>query len=214
MTKPSPGKFITIEGIEGVGKSTAIDFIHNHLNQNNIAHRLTREPGGTQIAEAIRAILLQNHVEPMADATELLLMFAARAQHLAQVIKPSLAAGEWVICDRFTDASYAYQGGGRGLPVRKIEALESWVQEGLQPDCTILLDAPADLALGRAKKRSAPDRIESETLAFFQKVRTTYLERAKLYAERYVVIDAAQPLADVQLAIQAVLEQQREQQHA
>jgi len=161
------GKFITIEGSEGVGKSSNIAFIENYLLDAGKDVLLTREPGGTELGEAIRNLLLDAKNTAMCSDTELLLMFAARAQHLDEVIRPALAAGKWVICDRFTDATYAYQGGGRGIPDSRIAILEQWVQNDLQPDLTLLLDMPVAAGLERAGKRSAPDRFEQEKLAFF-----------------------------------------------
>lgn len=200
------GKFITIEGIEGVGKSTAIQCIDRYLSDNNIPHKITREPGGTGIAEDIRHLLLKKHQEAMSDDTELLLMFAARAQHIAHVIRPALAANEWVVCDRFTDASFAYQGGGRGIDTNRIALLEDWVQQDLRPDCTLLLDAPVELALARAKKRSEPDRIEAERQEFFEKVRAAYLDLAKRHPDRFVIISAEQDLAAVEQDIQKAID--------
>ncbi|MCB1665713.1 MAG: dTMP kinase [Pseudomonadales bacterium] len=200
------GRFITIEGGEGVGKSTNIQCIQERLRQAGIDFVLTREPGGTELAEKIRTLLLDCHDEPMAEMTELLLIFAARAQHLAQVIRPALAAGKWVLCDRFTDATYAYQGGGRGLSVSAIAALEHLVQQDLRPDLTYLLDLSPDVGLSRASKRAALDRFELEKIEFFERVRATYLQRAAAEPERCVVIDAGEPLAQVQAAILQHLE--------
>ena len=200
-------KFITIEGIEGVGKSTNIDEIRQCLERAKIDFILTREPGGTPIAEAIRQILLMDTGEPMVNHTELLLMFAARAQHIAQVIKPALQMGKWVVCDRFTDASYAYQGAGRGIPDAEIAALEQWIQGDLRPDITFLLDAPVSIALQRAKNRGGdPDRIEAEETRFFERVRAGYLARAAQYPERYHLIQVVQPLEQVQQSIKQILE--------
>lgn len=193
--------FITIEGIEGVGKSTCLTYIQQYLQETHIDFVLTREPGGTAVAEAIRQILLHHENEEMTHEAELLLMFAARSQHIAHVIRPALAAGQWVICDRFTDASYAYQGGGRGMPESQIATLEEWVQGELRPDLTILLDAPVEFALNRAKGRSAPDRIENSGLAFFEQARKTYLARAKANPTRYHIIDATQSLEVVKAEI-------------
>lgn len=201
-----PGLFITIEGIEGVGKSTCLTLICDFLAEKAIRYKATREPGGTEIAEAIRQVLLASYQEKMTDDTELLLMFAARAQHLAKVIKPALAAGHWVISDRFTDASYAYQGGGRGIEAERIALLEQWVQADLKPDRVLLFDAPVDIALQRAKSRSAPDRIEAEKQAFFVKVRDCYLQRAKQFAHRYTIIDTSQSLAQVKQQLLKILQ--------
>ena len=200
------GRFITIEGGEGAGKSSNLDFVRRYLEQRGVELVITREPGGTPLGEAIRAILLDRRNREMADDTELLLMFAARAQHLAERILPALEAGKWVLCDRFTDATYAYQGGGRGIPGERIAVLEQWVQKGLQPDLTLLLDIPVEQGLARAGARSAPDRFESERIAFFERVRAAYLERARRFPERYRVIDASRPLAQVQRSLAEVLE--------
>ena len=193
-----PGLFITVEGSEGVGKSTAVKLLGEMLVEQKIPHLLTREPGGTKIGEAIRQIILTPREEELNSVSELLLMFAARAQHLQEVVKPGLAAGKWVLCDRFTDATYAYQGGGRGLPLSDITQLEAMVQKGLQPDLTILLDAPVELALERARQRGALDRIEQEQVSFFNRVRQAYLDRATQYPERFILIDGAQELSKVQ----------------
>lgn len=200
------GRFITIEGGEGAGKSSNLDFVRRYLEQRGVELVTTREPGGTPLGEAIRAILLDRRNREMADDTELLLMFAARAQHLAERILPALEAGKWVLCDRFTDATYAYQGGGRGIPGERIAVLEQWVQKGLQPDLTLLLDIPVEQGMARAGARSAPDRFESERIAFFERVRAAYLERARRFPERYRVIDASRPLAQVQRSLAEVLE--------
>lgn len=199
-------RFITIEGGEGVGKSTNIHFITARLQQAGIDYILTREPGGTPLAEKVRDLLLNEHDEAVAEMTELLLIFAARAQHLQQVIEPALKAGKWVICDRFTDATYAYQGGGRGLSQSAIGALETLVQGDLRPDLTYLLDLAPNIGLARAGKRAALDRFELEKIEFFERVRACYLERAALEPERWVVIDAAAELAQVQSDILAHLD--------
>lgn len=199
------GKFITIEGAEGVGKSTNINHIQAWLSARQIPFIVTREPGGTLLGEELREILL--HGGNVADKAELLLMFAARAQHIEEKIKPALLAGTWVICDRFTDSTFAYQGGGRQLNANWIKTLEILVQENLQPDITFLLDAPVAIGMARAKSRNGrSDRIEAESLAFFERVRQGFLQRAAQNAGRFRVIDAAQPLADVQIAIDRVLE--------
>jgi dTMP kinase len=204
----SPGKalFITVEGVEGVGKSTNIAFIREYLAQHGIEFLVTREPGGTELAEKIRALLLQEHQESVDPKTELLLMFAARAQHLATVIRPALARGCWVLCDRFTDATYAYQGGGRQLGNKDIAVLEQLVQGELRPDLTLILDLDPLQGLTRAAERGDLDRFEKEQLDFFQRVREAYLERARLDPERCVVIDAAQPLDQVRSATLSVIE--------
>ncbi len=190
--------FITFEGIEGVGKSTLVQATAKHLAKANIRYCLTREPGGTPFAEQLRAVLLAHHDERILPATETLLMFAARAQHVANVIKPSLTAGVWVLSDRYTDASFAYQGAGRGVDMAVIEHLAGFSQAGCVPDLTFLLVAPVALALQRAKKRAVLDRFESEQLAFFERVQDHYLQRAALEPGRFCVIDATLRLSDVQ----------------
>ncbi|MEH6469331.1 MAG: dTMP kinase [Porticoccus sp.] len=206
MMSSKTGQFITIEGVEGVGKTTNIDFIRQWLVQRNISHVATREPGGTPLAESIRELLLSPRDETVDENTELLMMFAARAQHLAEVIIPALERGQWVLCDRFTDATYAYQGGGRGVSMDKIAQLETLVQGELRPDLTLVLDIPVGIGLARAKNRSAPDRFEQEKIAFFERVRECYLARVKAEPHRYQVIDASQSLDRVQADIGAVLE--------
>ncbi|ALO46170.1 dTMP kinase [Pseudohongiella spirulinae] len=192
------GKFITIEGIEGVGKTTNLQWVRQCLSEQGLEVVTTREPGGTPLAEQIRELLLTPRDDVMDATAELLLVFAARAQHLASLIKPGLQAGKWVLCDRFTDATFAYQGGGRGLDQDTICTLESLVQEDLRPDLVILLDIQPELGLSRARRRSKPDRFEQEAVAFFSRVRQAYLRRAASDPERYLIIDAGQPLADVQ----------------
>ena len=201
------GKFITLEGGEGVGKSTNIQFIKEFLQARNIPVISTREPGGTPVAEAIRELLLQKNNESFSKQSELLLMFAARAQHLSQVIQPNLKKGIWVLCDRFTDATYAYQGGGRKLDKDTIAWLENLVQGDFRPDLTLLLDAPIEVGLNRAKARSALDRFESEQIIFFEAVRSVYLDRAQQFPERIKIIKANQTLVDVQKDIVKVLKQ-------
>lgn len=205
MSHSNAGCFITIEGVEGVGKTTNIQFIAEFLRSRQLQLLLTREPGGTPIAEQIRDLLLTKSDEPLNDDAELLLVFAARAQHLAQVIKPALARGEWVVCDRFTDATYAYQGGGRGFSMPHIAQLEQWVQQDLRPDITLLLDLPVEIGLARAKQRSDPDRFESERTEFFERVRDTYLERARQFPDQYRIIDASRTLPEVQEQLAGVL---------
>lgn len=199
------GLFLTLEGIEGVGKSTNIEFITQHLDEEDIPYILTREPGGTQLAEKIRDLLLEVHEEPMSELTELLLVFAARAQHISRLIEPALEAGQWVICDRFTDATFAYQGGGRGLSVEKIGELQTMVQETLRPDLTIILDLDPAIGLERASNRGELDRFEQEKKSFFDKVRRSYLDIAAREPERCTVIDASQPLADVKAELLVAL---------
>ncbi len=195
------GKFITLEGVEGVGKSTNLSFIASYLEKAGKTVLTTREPGGTSIAENIRSLLLNHHEESLCNEAELLLMFAARAQHLNHVIKPALQAGKWVVCDRFTDATYAYQGGGRHFNMQDITWIESFVQKGLTPDKTVLLDLAVEVGLQRAAKRSEPDRFESEQQVFFENVRTVYLNRAKAEPNRFCVVDASQSIAFVQQSI-------------
>lgn len=192
------GRFITLEGGEGVGKSTNLQFVTDWLDSRGVAYLQTREPGGTPLAEELRELLLRNREEAVDPTAELLMVFAARAQHLARVIEPALARGEWVICDRFTDATYAYQGGGRQLDRALIAQLEQTVQGSLRPDRVLLLDLDPRTGLQRAASTGAADRFESEQLAFFQRVRAAYLERAESAPERYAVIDAARPLEQVQ----------------
>ncbi|MEZ5540737.1 MAG: dTMP kinase [Pseudomonadota bacterium] len=199
------GKFITVEGIEGVGKSTNMDFIRQQLQAAGKDVVVTREPGGTPLAEAIRELLLDPAHTGMDTLCELQLVFAARAEHLAKVIRPALAAGRWVLCDRFTDATYAYQGGGRGVDAAVIARLEDLVQGGFRPDLTLLLDLPVATGLARISARGAPDRFERERVEFFERVRQAYLELARRHPGRYRVIDASQPLAGVQQLIRECL---------
>lgn len=200
------GVFVTLEGPEGAGKSTNLAYIAEALKAAGCEPLLTREPGGTPIAERMRGILLEHHEEPMDPDAELLLVFAARAQHLSRVIRPALAQGRVVISDRFTDATYAYQGGGRGIDAARIAALESWTQGELRPDLTLVLDVPVDVGMARARARSALDRFESEQRAFFDGVRSTYLQRAAGNPERYRVVDASGELEQVQRDLQPVIE--------
>ncbi|WP_298188204.1 dTMP kinase [uncultured Pseudomonas sp.] len=201
------GLFITLEGPEGAGKSTNRDYLAEHLREQGVDVLLTREPGGTPLAERVRELLLAPSDESMAADTELLLVFAARAQHLAQVIRPALARGCVVLCDRFTDATYAYQGGGRGLSEARIALLEEFVQGTLRPDLTLVFDLPIEVGLARAAARGRLDRFEQEGRQFFDAVRHTYLRRAAEQPERYRIIDAAQSLSDVQLALDKLLPQ-------
>ena len=201
----SNGFFITLEGIEGVGKTTHTQYIKELLEQNGHHCVLTREPGGTPTGESIRDILLHSSKQNISDLTELMLMFSARAQHLDEVIMPEMAAGNVVICDRFTDATYAYQGGGREMDRRQIRVLEALVQRGLKPDLTLLFDTPVEVGLARANGRSAADRFESETVSFFERVRTEYLQLAEEEPERIHVIDADRPLEQVQQDIKTLL---------
>jgi dTMP kinase len=192
------GKFITLEGGEGVGKTTNLSFISSYLQNHGIDVIVTREPGGTRLAEKIRELLLDSNNESISESAELLLMFAARAQHIKHVIEPALSQGKWVLCDRFTDATYAYQGGGRNMNINTIEWLENLVQDTLRPDLTLLLDAPVEVGIERAKDRGQLDRFESEKIDFFERVRQAYLRQAELYPERIKLIKADQPLSDVQ----------------
>lgn len=197
--------FITIEGGEGGGKSTNLAYIEQYLKAQGKDVVVTREPGGTELGEKLRHILLDPGNEGMDDRAELLLMFAARAHHVAKVIQPALNAGKIVLCDRFTDATYAYQGGGRGLPMDDIALLENWVQGELRPDLTILLDLDIEIGLFRASERSDQDRFEQEEMRFFDRVRESYLQMAKAQPERYRVIDAGESLEDVQKQLHQVL---------
>ncbi len=201
------GLFITLEGPEGAGKSTNREYLAECLRRQGMDVLMTREPGGTPLAERIRELLLAPSHEPMASDTELLLVFAARAQHLDQVIRPALTRGCVVLCDRFTDATYAYQGGGRGLSTARIAVLENFVQGDLRPDLTLIFDLPVEVGLARATARGRLDRFELEGQAFFQAVRQAYLQRAEAEPQRYRIVDAAQPLAQVQLSLDALLPQ-------
>lgn len=197
------GKFITLEGIDGAGKSTHLARLVELLGERGKTVVQTREPGGTPLGEKLRELLLS---EPMHLETEALLMFAARREHLAQVIVPALERGDWVVCDRFTDASFAYQGGGRGLAVAKLETLEAWVQEGLNPDLTLLFDVPTDVALGRVKGMGRElDRFEQEKGEFFERVRAAYLDRARLSPDRIRLIDGGKPLNEVKLLLEYIV---------
>jgi dTMP kinase len=198
------GLFITLEGGEGAGKSTSLEFVRDHLELAGRRVVVTREPGGTPLGEKIRDLLLHGR-ESMEVDTELLLMFAARAEHLARVIRPALADGACVVCDRFTDATYAYQGGGRGVPEARIRILEDWVQQGLRPDLTLLLDIPVAQGLERAGQRSTPDRFEREKIDFFERVRKRYLAAATNEPQRVRVIDAAGDLPAVRAQLRSAL---------
>lgn len=199
------GKFLTIEGTEGVGKSTNLAFVADWLRARGIEVIVTREPGGTPLAEEIRSLLLSKRDEAFDETAELLLVFAARAQHLAQVIKPALARGAWVLSDRFTDATFAYQGGGRGLSKSTIELLEQLVQADLRPDLTLILDIDVELGLNRARQRGELDRFESEAIVFFERVRAAYRQRAESAPNRYALVDAGKTLEEVQVEIDQVL---------
>ncbi|MDQ7049332.1 MAG: dTMP kinase [Enterobacterales bacterium] len=199
------GVFITLEGSEGVGKTSSLKFVEQQITALGHDVVTTREPGGTELAEQIRGILLAERQEPVESKTELLMMFAARYQHVTQVIKPALERGQWVICDRFVDASYAYQGGGRGIQVAQIEQLEHWCLEDFKPDLTLLLDMSVEEGLERTKKRGKADRFETEQLAFYENIRTAYLNRAKKDPQRMKIIDAAPSMQQVQKSIQQQL---------
>ncbi len=200
------GRFITLEGVEGMGKSTHLEFISKHLRARGVSVLVTREPGGTPAADEIRRLLLSNRREFLPPMAELLLMFAARAIHVENVIRPALAAATWVVCDRFTDASFAYQGGGRKIPAQQISALERLVLNGLQPDLTILLDAPVEVGLTRVKQRGSLDRFEREQAKFFESVRRVYLARARRNPRRIQVIKAGSSIAEIQTRIAALLD--------
>lgn len=201
----SPGRFVTVEGVEGAGKSTCLAVVQRCLEGRGVDLVQTREPGGTPIGERLRSLLLDQRSEGIADDTELLLMFAARAEHLHRVIEPALGAGRWVVCDRFTDASYAYQGYGRGIDLARIARLEDWVQGERRPDLTLLLDLPVATGLARAGSRSTPDRFERQTLDFFERVRAGYLDLAAREPGRFRVIDASRDIAAVAEAIEVAV---------
>lgn len=192
------GLFITVEGGEGVGKSTNMAYLEKELVGHGVDLLVTREPGGSTLGERVRELLLAVDGQAIDPMAELLLVFAARAQHISTRIEPALAAGKWVLCDRFTDATYAYQCGGRGIDRGAVSALEQLVQGELRPDCTLLLDAPVATGMARAQGRGELDRFEREELAFFERVRATYLELAENSSGRYRIIDASQPLETVQ----------------
>ncbi len=199
----NPGKFITLEGVDGAGKSTHLAFVADWLRAQGREVIVTREPGGTPLGETLRELLLHRDMD--AD-TELLLMFAARQQHLAELIRPALARGAWVVSDRFTDASYAYQCGGRGIPVERVAALEAWVQRGFAPALTLLFDVPPEVAEARRSAVRAADRFEREADSFFARVRNAYLDRARAEPARVRVLDARQSIAELQAEIGALLE--------
>jgi dTMP kinase len=200
-----PARFITLEGIDGAGKSTHLIWIAQYLEGRGKTVCVTREPGGTQLGEQLRALLLEPQQQVSAD-TEALLMFAARNEHLHALIRPALARGEWVLCDRFTDATFAYQGGGRGLPPQRLERLEHWVHGDLQPDLTLYFDVPTALARGRLDAARSADRFEREQGEFFERVRASYLARARQYPARIRIIDSAQPIDAVQAALRVELD--------
>lgn len=200
------GRFITFEGIDGAGKSTALSFVRGLLEGRGVEVVATREPGGTPVGEAIRGLLLDPATRATAD-TETLLVFAARAEHLAEVIRPALGRGTWVLCDRFTDATFAYQGGGRGMPLARLAQLRDWVQQGLSPDLTVLVDAPVEVAQGRLRGRGGEsDRFERERLEFHERVRQAYLDLAEREPARVLTLDAAAARPEVERALSAVVE--------
>ena len=202
----SRGKFITIDGLEGAGKSTQIDFIKNYLSDRNRDVFLSREPGGTDLGERLRALLLDKNIDAMHPDTELLLMFAARNEHVKKVIVPKLEQGVWVISDRFTDASYAYQGGGRGIPLKRIGELEQWTLQDFVPDMTFLLDLDVELGLSRVEQRGEKDRFEEEHRDFFNKVREIFSNRASKYPERIKLIDASKNIDETSSQIKKILD--------
>jgi dTMP kinase len=199
-----PGRFITLEGVDGAGKSTHLGFVADRLRARGHEVVVTREPGGTPLGETLRELLLHRDMD---SGTELLLMFAARQQHLAELIQPALARGAWVVSDRFTDASYAYQCGGRGLDISRVAALESWVLQGFAPDLTLLFDVPAEVAESRRSAARAADRFEREADSFFNRVRLAYLARADAEPGRIRVLDARQSIAELQAAIARLLDE-------
>ena len=199
-------RFITVEGIEGAGKTSCLDLLEQRIRQRGHDVLVTREPGGTPLGEDLRRLLLGHRHDGMADDTELLLMFAARAEHLHAKIEPALAAGSWVLCDRFTDATYAYQGYGRGIDLQRIAALETWVLGERRPDLTLLLDLPVEVGLERAGRRSTPDRFERQALTFFDRVRQGYLSLAAAAPGRFRVVDAAQSLDQVSRQVTATID--------
>ncbi len=199
------GKFITIDGVEGAGKSTQISFIGDYLQAKGINLILTREPGGTDLGEKIRQLLLSTNTQAMQGNSELLLMFAARNEHIHQKIIPALERGDWVLSDRFTDASYAYQGGGRQLDIERIEQLEQWVLQGFVPDMTLLLDVPVKQGMLRVESRGSKDRIELEAVDFFERVRQAYIARAEKYPQRIKLIDSSKTKAHTSAQIAQML---------
>ena len=200
------GKFITIDGVEGAGKSTQITFICDYLKAKGVNVILTREPGGTDVGEKIRTLLLSNSTGKMHADTELMLMFAARNEHIQNKIMPALKQGDWVLSDRFTDASYAYQGGGRGLDVERIAQLEQWVLQDFTPDMTLLLDVPVEIGMSRVESRGKKDRIELEATDFFNRVRQAYIDRSEQFPERIKLIDSSQTVEHTKQQIKVVLD--------
>ncbi|MEW4365093.1 dTMP kinase [Aliikangiella maris] len=201
-----PGKFISLEGSEGVGKTTSLNFIRDLIESKGHKVLVTREPGGTPLAEDLRATLLANRKEIIEPDAELLMMFAARSQHVKQAIMPALESGTWVLSDRFIDASYAYQGGGRGIPFERIAELENWTLDGFKPDLTILLDMSVEEGMTRTRQRGKPDRFETEKMAFYEEVRNAYLLRARRDPERIHLIDASPDIETVQRSLQSLLQ--------
>lgn len=200
----SRGLFITLEGMDGAGKTTHLEWLQHHLATRGLPLVVTREPGGTALGEALRQLLLDSH-EPRQPDTEALLMFAARREHIATVIAPALAAGKWVLCDRFTDATYAYQSGGSGMDWERVAVLENWVQGGLQPDLTLYFDLEPEVGRARTRQARAPDRFEREQIDFYRRVRAAYLRRAHEYPERIRVIDAARTIAEIQAELEKIM---------
>lgn len=205
MSTQATAKMISIEGIEGVGKSTNMDYVEKLLRQNKLNVIRTREPGGTKIGEAIRQILLSEHDEPLLPITEVLLLYAGRYQHIEHVIKPALTQNQWVLCDRFFDASVAYQGAGRQIGVDKVKALNAWVIDDFKPNYTIILDAPVEVAIERLQQRGKLDRIEQEQTSFFERIRSAYLKMAEKEPERFWVVDAQGDLASVHKQIDYII---------
>jgi len=197
------GRFITLEGMDGAGKTTHLEWLRGNLAAKGIPLTVTREPGGTALGEALRSLLLDCH-EPRQPETEALLMFAARCEHIARVIEPALAAGRWVLCDRFTDATYAYQAGGSGMAWSRVADLERWVQGELQPDLTLYFDLAPELGRARARQARAPDRFEREQIAFYERVRAAYLRRAQEQPQRVRVIDATRTISEIQVELENI----------
>lgn len=200
------GKFITIDGVEGAGKSTQIEFICEYLKAKGVNVILTREPGGTDVGEKIRTLLLSNSTGKMHADTELMLMFAARNEHIQNKIMPALGRGDWVLSDRFTDSSYAYQGGGRGLDMERITQLESWVVQDFAPDMTLLLDVPVEVGMSRVESRGKKDRIEMEKMDFFDRVRQAYIARSEEFPDRIKLIDSSQTIEHTTKQIGEILD--------
>jgi dTMP kinase len=197
------GRFITLEGIDGAGKTTHLEWLASFLGKRGIRVTVTREPGGTAVGERLRELVLHGEAK-LHPETETLLMFAARCEHIDKVIEPALASGAWVICDRFTDATYAYQSGGSGVSWSKITQLEQWTQDGLQPDTTVLFDVAPDVGLARAARGKSPDRFERERAAFYERARQAYLERAREAPDRVHVVDASRPVTEVHKTLEMI----------